>query len=569
MRNWLKEIFFEKVDFDSNYSIAEIKTLSECLDTLCCENCEAIVLLDSKGIYISSKMQTREILNNYKFKYMKLINNTQLITKEDVSVYVKEFNRIKACPGFYVLIKPMTNRTIDIDFIGKSIQNIYLLLDSYKKEYDRLLLYLDSIQDGISAVDKKGVLIYTNKACCNILDVKKEDLIGKKVDSLSENRTLLRDVLRTKESKIDIEYFLDYRNRVIHVTNSGFPVFDDNNRIQGAIDVFRSIDRSRNLVNAIAGHSASFGFNDIVGKSSQIISTVELAKKCALLNGDILIEGESGTGKELFAQSIHNYSSRNEGPFIAINCASLPNELVESELFGYEEGAFTGAKKGGKAGKFELANKGTLFLDEIGDMPIHIQAKLLRAVEYKTICRIGGSRIINIDVRIVAATNRDLELMVKQDKFRGDLFYRLKVLYLRIPPLRERNGDIIELSKYFLRKTTQKMRKDIQYIDDEAKEYLMSYSWPGNIRELENSIARAIFLCDDTVLKREHLIKAGVIDSEISYKKMFSKGNIISLDYVAVNETYQSTLKNKKRTAELLGISRPTLYKLIKKYNIE
>lgn len=571
MSNRLKELFFDEVNYDKHDRKEDIQLLSECFDTLYFNNYETVILLDSKGISISLKSTNQMVLNNHRFRHIEAINDegTQSITREGVSIYVKKFIEIKSCPSFYILVKPICNNDINIKSIGESLQNTYLLINLHKNKHNRMLAYLDSIQDGISAVNKDGTLIYANKACCSILDVKKKDIMGQKIDNLSKNKTLLRDILKTKQSKIDIEYFLEYNGRIIHLTNSGFPVFDDNGNLQGAIDVFRSINRSRNLANAIAGNNAIFEFNNIIGSSNDIISTIELAKKCAIYNGNILIEGESGTGKELFAQSIHNYSNRSKGPFIAINCASLPNELVESELFGYEEGAFTGAKKGGKAGKFELANEGTLFLDEIGDMPIHIQAKFLRAVEYKTICRIGSSRIINTDVRIVAATNKNLESMVKQGKFRSDLYYRLKVLYLKIPPLRERNEDIIELSNYFVEQITRKMRKKIEYIDDEAKEYLLSYNWPGNIRELENSIARAIFLCDDKVLKKEHLIKAGIIGSKISCKEIYSKGNINSLDYTTINEVYQSVSKNKKKTAELLGISRPTLYKLIKKYNIE
>lgn len=571
LSKYLKELFFEKANcYNNNDNKEGIEFLVECFSTLYGDADESIVLLDSKGMFLTSNNVNLMELVGCCFRYIEDISEeVQSITKENIFVHISKFNTIESCPTFHILTQPMYNTDIHTSFLGEYLQKVYLIANLYRNKYTELLMYLDSIQDGISAVDKDGILIYSNRACDNILDAKKEDIMGQKVDNLSKRRTILRDILETKQSKIDIEYFLEYGGKIIHLINSGFPVFDDKGNIQGAIDVFRSIDRSRNLANAIAGNNAVFEFNNIVGSSNEIISTIELAKKCALHSGNILIEGESGTGKELFAQSIHNFSNRNKGPFIAINCASLPNELVESELFGYEEGAFTGAKKGGKPGKFELANKGTLFLDEIGDMPIHIQAKFLRAVEYKTICRIGSSRVVNIDVRIIAATNKNLESMVKQGKFRSDLYYRLKVLYLKIPPLRERDEDIIELANYFMEQITRKMRKKIEYIDEEAREYLLSYKWPGNIRELENSIARAVFLCDDKIVKKEHLIKAGIIGGKISCKNVYDKSNTSPLDYTIVNEVYQSVSKNKKKTAELLGISRPTLYKLIKKYNID
>lgn len=571
LRNYLKELFFEKANYYNDYDNEEdIKLLVECFNTLYCGDSGVIILLDSMGMFLTSNNINQMELAGHCFRYIKDVDDDiQSITKENSFIHISKFDKTQSCPAFYILAQPTYNNNINTRSLGNSLQKVCFLVNSYRNEHNKMLAYLDSIQDGISAVNKDGILIYANKACNSILDAKKEDIMGQKVDNLSKRKTILRDILETKQSKIDIEYFLEYGGKIIHLINSGFPVFDDKGNIQGAIDVFRSIDRSRNLANAIAGNNAVFEFDNIIGRSNDIISTIELAKKCALHNGNILIEGESGTGKELFAQSIHNFSNRNKGPFIAINCASLPNELVESELFGYEEGAFTGAKKGGKPGKFELANHGTLFLDEIGDMPIHIQAKFLRAVEYKTICRIGSSRVVNIDVRIIAATNKNLESMVKQGEFRSDLYYRLKVLYLKIPPLRERNEDIIELSNYFMEKITRKMRKKIEYIDEEAKEYLLSYNWPGNIRELENSIARAVFLCDDKIVKKEHLIKAGIIGGKISCKNIYNKSNINPLDYTIVNEVYQSVSKNKKKTAELLGISRPTLYKLIKKYKIE
>lgn len=569
LSNQIKELFFDKVN--NNYNTREDEELlTECFNTLYCDISGAIILLDSNGMFLASKSISQLGLTNHRFRYIEDVNDDiQSITERNNLIHIIKFTEIQTCPTFYVLVQPICDASVDIKSLGNSLQRIYMLANSYRIEYKTLLMYFNSIQEGISAINKEGILVYANDSCCSILDKPKESILNQRADKLCKNRPILMDVLRTKKNIIDSEYFLKYNDRVIHLTSSGYPVFDDKGDLQGVIDIFKSINRSRKLANSIAGKDAVFEFSNIIGSGNQIIATIELAKRCALHNENVLIEGESGTGKELFAQSIHNYSNRKKEPFIAINCANLPNELVESELFGYEEGTFTGAIKGGKAGKFELANGGTLFLDEIGELPIQLQSKLLRAVEYKKINRIGSTRSINVDVKIIAATNRSIETMIRQDNFREDLYYRLKVLYLRIPPLRERIEDIIELSNYFFEKIACKMGKGLEYIDDEAKEYLLSYNWPGNIRELENCIARTIFLCGANVITKEHLIKAGVIGTKISSKTTYSKNSIYNLTYTNVKEVYASVSSNKKKAAEILGISRPTLYKLLKNYNIQ
>ena len=568
MDNRFRSLFFEKVN--TNYEIKEeLELLKKSFDTLYCDVDEIVILLDSKGVFLASKNTNKLEYENQKFKYInKIDNNTKVFTVDNNTIQIAKFNEIQSDISFYIIIHPKNHTEIEIESLGNSLIKIYLLANSYRIQHNRILMYLDAIQEGISAVDKDGILIYANKMCYSILGTNKQEVLNISADKLCKNRPLLFDILRSKQSKIDSEYFLEYKDKMVHLTSSGYPVFDENGNLQGAIDIFKSINRSRKLANMIAGNNATFEFDNIIGSGSQTKATKEIAQKCAIYNENILIEGESGTGKELFAQAIHNHSNKSKGPFIAVNCANLPNELVESELFGYEEGTFTGAKKGGKAGKFELADSGTLFLDEIGEMPIHLQAKFLRAVEYKTIYRIGSDRPIKVDVRIIAATNRSLESMVDKGSFRGDLYFRLKVLYLRIPPLRERSEDIIELANFFMEKTAFEMKKKIEDFDDDAKKLLLSYNWPGNIRELENSIARAIFLCDGTIVKKEHLVKAGIICDRIELEAISGKNSINALKYAYVKEVYESVGGNKKKAAEILGISRPTLYKLVKVYNI-
>lgn len=475
------------------------------------------------------------------------------------------------CPTFYLLSDKKASAGCNLKSLGDRIVKNFYFVDSYREKNDDLTTCLDAIQEGISAIDKEGVLVFVNKACCDMLGTTKEEILHKKADSISKERPLLLDVVKSKQAIVDKEYFMEFKNRTLHLTSSAYPVFDRQGEIFGAIDIFKSIKRSRKLANLIAGKEASFRFENIIGDSRIMQDLIAKSKRMALSDETILIEGASGCGKELFAQAIHNHSSRKNEAFIAVNCANLPNELVESELFGYEDGAFTGATKGGKPGKFELANGGTLFLDEIGEMPMHIQSKLLRAVEYKHISRVGGSRNFNVDVRIIAATNRKLEDMVREGKFRGDLFYRLKVFYLRIPALAERGSDITELAEYYLKKFSLQMKKDVEVIDEEAKEILMKYEWPGNVRELENCMARAVFLCEGSTISAGNIEEAGIHLKQCFECSGEPQGDnrLYELGADRVREAYERSNRNKKKSAEMLGISRPTLYKLLKLYNID
>lgn len=484
------------------------------------------------------------------------------------SLHVERFGG-EACPRFCLVAEGNGDAVSNLKSLGDSIEKNFKLVNSYRLKYDRLAAYLDGIQEGISAVDKEGVLVYVNKACCDMLGASKDEILNKKAGSISKGRPLLLDVVENRQAVVDKEYFMEFKNRSLHLTSSAYPVFDEKGGILGAIDIFRSIKRSRQLANLLAGKEASFRFENIVGQSKTMLDTISKAKRMALSDETILIEGASGCGKELFAQAVHNYSNRKGEAFIAVNCANLPNELVESELFGYDAGAFTGAVKGGKPGKFELAHGGTLFLDEIGEMPMHIQSKLLRAVEYKSINRVGGSRTFNVDVRIIAATNRNLEDMVREGKFRGDLFYRLKVFYLKIPALNERGDDVIALAEYYVKKFSVQMKKAVEGLDGEAKEILLRYEWPGNVRELENCMARAVFLCDGDEISAENIAEAGIqLRANEEQGSAVNFHRLYELSSERVREAYLRSGGNKKRTAEALGISRPTLYKLLKLYDI-
>jgi transcriptional regulator with PAS, ATPase and Fis domain len=293
---------------------------------------------------------------------------------------------------------------------------------------------------------------------------------------------------------------------------------------------------------------------------------INLAKEFSNINKNTLLEGESGTGKDLFSQSIHNFSDRKAGPFVAINCANYPIDLFDSELFGYDEGAFTGAKKGGKSGKFELADGGTLFLDEIGEMPMQLQAKLLRAIETKEITRLGSNKTITIDVRIIAATNRNLETMVEKKQFREDLYYRLKILYLKIPPLRERREDIEELCEHFIKQINPEMENPVTGLSYESLELIRAYDWPGNIRQLENMLSIAMFMSGGGILEKSHLMQAGL---ECGQKHFQKTKRLEDSSMEILQHALEKNGYNIKQTSEVLGISRNTIYRKMKKYGIE
>ena len=337
-------------------------------------------------------------------------------------------------------------------------------------------------------------------------------------------------------------------------------------------------ERVLQTVNKLSGNRAIYHFDDILFQDDSMRRITATAKKFAQYDGTILIEGESGTGKELFAQAIHNASSRASGPFVAINCASIPLELAESELFGYEKGAFTGASKDGKPGKFELANNGTLFLDEIGEMSLELQAKLLRVLETNRITRIGGTKVCELNIRVIAATNRTLNTEVKNHKFRQDLYYRLNVLSLRIPPLRERKPDIATLVRYFIDELNEKYPSERREFQPEFLEVLQGYSWPGNVRELQNAIARAFYISDGNTFTKEDAL---YITNQLHVTaERTDRGNIFASVSADPESRYISEEERKiihaltecsydvLQAAAMLGMSRATLYRYLKKYDI-
>jgi two-component system response regulator AtoC len=311
-----------------------------------------------------------------------------------------------------------------------------------------------------------------------------------------------------------------------------------------------------------------YGFHSIVAESAVIKNAIEIAKKLAASDSTVLIQGESGTGKELFARAIHCASPRQERAFIALNCSAIPTHLIESELFGYEKGAFTDAKTS-KKGMFELADKGTLFLDEIGDMDLSIQAKLLRAIETKSFKRLGGTKDITVDVRIISATNKDLKKLVEKGAFRDDLYYRINVVPLVIPPLRKRKEDIPLLVDHFIMTISRDLKKEVIGIEKEALEYLIRYDWPGNIRELKNVIERMILLTNDKILKKEFVPMELMESANNTDTDQFTSLELEKVEKELIIKALSLAEGNQTKAAQALSISRDALRYRMKKYNIK
>jgi propionate catabolism operon transcriptional regulator len=462
-------------------------------------------------------------------------------------------------------IKPAFTSVIPFLQVAGSLMN---LMEEILKERYQVDAIVDSTHDGVVAIDRTGNIRLVNEHAKTILGVE-EDMKGRNITEFIPQSDMLR-VLET--GKIERGDIAAVGGRQIVINRSPVIV---KGKIVGAVSNFKEITDIQKVELQLRkklhqnGLAAKYRLTDIIGETQEIIEAKELARKFAETESTVLITGESGTGKELFAQGIHSASNRSLGPFVAVNCAVLPENLLESEIFGYEKGTFTGALKDGKPGLFELAHGGTLFLDEIGEIPLRIQALLLRVLQERTIRRVGGERIIPVDVRIITATNRNLEEEVEKKQFRSDLYYRLNVLALELPPLRERLADIPKLVESFLNEFNDKRKNKIVNVEKELIGLFQKYDWPGNIRELRNTIERMVVLEESDSLR---LQGAKFLSEKIRKRKSLEEStNSLSIKNKE-KELIQTTLEkfenNKKLAAQSLGIDRSTLWRKIKEYNL-
>ena len=454
-------------------------------------------------------------------------------------------------------------------------------IDEDEGYIDILNTILDTINERVVVVDEKAVITMMSKAYKEFIHVTNPE--GRHVTEVIEN-TRLHRVLETGIMEVgEIQEIMG--NKVIAMR---IPL-KKHGKVIGAIGkvMFSDVGDLMNLSKKInkleeelqyykeelkGERLAKYFFTDIVGNSPAFKAAKEMGRKVAKTDSNVLILGESGTGKELFAHSIHNASNRCYGPFVKINCAAIPSELLESELFGYEKGAFTGANTNGKKGKFEVAHGGTILLDEIGDMPLSMQAKLLRVIQEKEVERLGGNITRSIDVRIIASTNKDLENLVDRGKFRKDLYYRLSVRPIKLPHLRERKEYIRALTNALRIKVANRLGIYVEGISKDAIQYLEAHDWHGNIRELENIIERAINLLDsDLIIKPKHLPSKLTKDKyRVAYRNHRNLKNIVEeVEKEVIAECLIETRGNKNKTAKILGISRVALYKKIERYSLE
>ena len=463
--------------------------------------------------------------------------------------------------------------------------------DELQDTKDQLKAYrriFNSIHDGAIVTDAEGYITYFNEPYGRFLNINPEDQIGRHCADVVEN-TRMHIVAKTGKPEINESQLIQGNKMVVQripikrngkvIAVYGQVVFRD---VKDVAKLAKKLSLLESKVKQyeqelITLRSTRYTFDSIVGVSSAVTSLKKEALKAAANSFPVFITGESGTGKELFAQAIHHASPRRVYPFVQINCSAIPRELIESEIFGYVKGAFTGASSAGKPGKFELADLGTIFLDEIGDMPLEMQPKLLRVLEEKEFSRVGGTSVIRSDFRLITATNQNLQEMLPEKRFRLDLFYRLNVIHLHIPPLRERRDDIMPLAKHLLKRLTEESYLPEILIDPGVEDALINRDWPGNVRELQNLIERTLSSLEGNVIyvrnlpfylhRKPYEIKsdqsASTDTNRLSLKSVYGEA-----EKKAIIHTLNTTGNNKKKTADILGIHRTLLYKKMKKYNI-
>jgi len=453
------------------------------------------------------------------------------------------------------------------------------LSDLTAKEWD-IVETIFSGFDGAIIVDENGIITVFTEYYEKESGLKREDVLGKHISEVFPH-TRMQEVLKSGIPILADLWQLNGKQQIV----SRVPIKADGQVVGAAgISVFRYMEQARNFasnwsklnseltyyketVKKLSG--AKYSFTAILGQSDALREAKDKAHRVAASNSPILIYGETGTGKELFAHAIHQESSRNEGPLVRVNCASIPESLMESEFFGYEEGAFSGARKGGKPGKFELAKGGSIFLDEISDLPYHLQPKLLRVLQEKEFERVGGTTVVPADVRVISATNRDLRKLVAKSAFREDLYYRLNVYLIRVPPLRERMEDLPLLVEHFITEQNQENGTRIEGITREAMNTLTNYHWPGNVRELQISIERACTDVGQGMIKKEDLTRVKKPKPGEKTAAEFSLRDArVRAEKQAIQTALGASGGNRQKAADFLGIHRTSLHQKMREYNL-
>ena len=528
---------------------------------------------NDKAIFIESKNENIWFISNINKEHVNYLPVPVITLHSDLNLIFEQLKN-----NYIVLLIDENEQYIGY-LDAKHSFNLIAKNFNYLNAFTNTIL--KTIDESCTVIDhNKRVLFWTNGAE-KIFSVKAENIIGKKITDFFEREHL--EILKTLKNGKSVKNKKHHaRDDLIVMINSN-PVYLDD-KIIGAVvsetdvtniirlnnELYEASKRLYNLEKEI-NNTEQDPFKDILGNSPKINKTKKLLKRASLTDANILIYGESGVGKELFAKAMHNLREASSAPFIPINCGAIPESLFESEIFGYEKGAFSGADQRGKKGKVELAKNGTLFLDEIGEMPLDMQVKLLRLLQEKKFYRVGGTKEISINFRVIAATNKDLKQLVEDGKFREDLYYRLNVVELEIPPLRERPEDIIELTHYYLHEYSIRYNRPIHGITQQIMQALLKYHWPGNIRELKNVIERLVVFSDDGNLKadilpfydqyKDHLLNDEiVIESSNTNTREPLKQQLEKYEREIIIRELDKVNGNKKECAKNLGITRATLY---------
>ncbi|MBZ2174928.1 sigma 54-interacting transcriptional regulator [Schnuerera sp. xch1] len=568
-----------------------LKNNQECLNFLLDSLAEGVFVVDENNICYGNKA-ILDMLNIDK-QELKTVDFPDFIKNEKLKkhFYLNGIRRGEELDlnGNHLSLKYIPycsrERTLAHIFIIRDITDIkdsQSQLIEEKMSLDMIEDLLEYAYEGFALVDNKGKIVKWNYE--KLLGISEKDAIGKAVEDVIEN-TRLHIVVKTGKKEIrNIQRIQGYdmvANRVPIIRGGkiigavGAVLFRDASEVRimakELIELENKINEYKGEIERLQG--SRYTFDSIITQNPKMEYLKKLGRTAAQSNSTVLILGGSGTGKELFAQAIHKASYRKFSPFIPINCAAIPRELLESELFGYEAGAFTGAKRGGKPGKFELANGGTIFLDEIGDMPLEMQVKLLRVLEEKRFERVGGNKKITLDVRIIAATNKNIEDAVERGTFREDLYYRLNVINIDIPPLKERIDDIPLLANHLLVNLCEELDMERRELSKKTIEILMNYKWPGNIRELRNILERAITISTGNVILPEHLPER-LLNSRGYFKRNVEKirplkDTVANAERQAIINAIIKSKGNKTLAAKKLGIHRTALYKKLNKYDLD
>ncbi|MEZ0329408.1 MAG: sigma 54-interacting transcriptional regulator [Dissulfuribacterales bacterium] len=479
-----------------------------------------------------------------------------------------------------VFIKTASGRTLPIsiasaplfDEQGDLIGGVETFRDITKSVEQELIL--DSVADGVFTVDEEFRITLFNKAAQKITGYTAEEAMGRHChevfrSSICGNACALNQSMKKRQAVLNCSAQIDQKSgKRIAISISAAPILDDEGNVIGGVETFRDLTEIQALRKQVTQY---YTFGDIISKTASMQRIFDILPEIAKSDSNVLVLGESGTGKELIARALHNYSNRAKGPFVAVNCGALPDTLLESELFGYKAGAFTDAKKD-RPGRFAAAEKGTIFLDEIGDISPALQVKLLRVLQSKTYEPLGSNQPVQANVRVIAATNKDLAALVKEGRFREDLFYRLNVVKITLPPLRERKNDIPLLVQHFINKFNVQKDKSIEGMSDTAMYLLMQYDFPGNIRELENIVEYAFILCASGLIQPQHLpepFNSVRVEKEQMGLQLEKPLSLAEIEKRAIYTALERNRFRKMATCRELGISKDTLRRKIQLYNIE